>query len=304
MGCVKQVRAQAHGLGDRSKYFRCIKLIREPGENESQQLCGLSHVDLRFVSTGQGEDLDSESEVGEDFHARQNLSSVGLDNSEAETTLKEVRRPIPQWTGSGCINNFFFYLIERAGTLGLSTMVREEHYQVAKQCANIITQDIKDQTFGKLVSRPVENQLARIVDHWQLSQPTHLRHLAIIRDTAMAKTKTHYVHYTYDNFKRLVENGEATWEAVSILGSDDKNRQRSAALAIDLKADLDEYGFPKIPTALFQGRYNDATLFQCVNAIVVAKPPVTKNDPVVRELSDGTYGKSHCLSIQRHANLI
>ena len=121
---MKQVRAQAHGLDDRSKYFRCLKLIREPGENESQQLCGLSHVDLRFVSTGQGEDSDSESEVDEDFQARQNLSSAGLRISEVETTLKEVRRPIPQWTGSGCINNFFYYLIERTGTLGLSTMVR------------------------------------------------------------------------------------------------------------------------------------------------------------------------------------
>lgn len=169
--------------------------------------------------------------------------------------------------------------------------------------ANIIAQEIKDQALGRLVSRPVENQLARIVDHWQVSQPTHLRHLAIIRDTAMAKTKTHYVHYTYDNFKKLVEKGEATWEAVSILGSDDKNRQQPA-LAVELKDDLDEYGFPKIPTTLFQGRHNDATLSQCVNAIVVVKPTITKNDPVVRELSDGTYGKNHFLTVQRHANSI
>ena len=118
----------------------------------------------------------------------------------------------------------------------------------------------------------------------------------------MAKTKTHYVHYTYDNFKRLVENGEATWEAVSVLGSDDKNRQQPA-LAVELKADLDEYGFPKIPATMFQGRHNDATLSQCVNAIVVVKPTVTKKDPVVRELSDGTYGKIHCLIVQLYANL-
>ena len=105
----------------------------------------------------------------------------------------------------------------------------------------------------------------------------------------MVKRKTHYVHYTYDSFQRLVEKGEATWEAVSILESNDQDRQQPA-LAMDSKADLDKYGFPKIPTTLFQGRHNDATLSQCVNAIVVAKPSVTKNDPVVKELGDGTYG--------------
>lgn len=104
----------------------------------------------------------------------------------------------------------------------------------------------------------------------------------------MAKTKTHYIHYTYDNFKRLVENGEATWEAVSIVGSNKQSSQQPA-FATDFD-DLDEYGFPDIPTTLFQGRHNDATLSQCVNAVAVKKPCVTKNDPVVKELSDGTYG--------------
>lgn len=126
VGCVKQVRAQAHGLGDRSRYFRCVKLIREPGDNESQRLCGLSNVDLRFASIGQGENSDSESEAGEDDHVRQISSLVGLDNGEESNVLQEFRRPIPQWTGSGCINNLFYDLIQRAGTLGLSTMVRGE----------------------------------------------------------------------------------------------------------------------------------------------------------------------------------
>lgn len=123
VGCVKQVRALAYGLGDGSKYFRCVKLIREPGENESQQLCGVSNVDLRFVSIGQGEDSGSENEVGEDEQGPETLSLVGFDKSEEGTLLKELRRPIPQWTGSGCINNFFYDLVQRAGTLGLSTMV-------------------------------------------------------------------------------------------------------------------------------------------------------------------------------------
>lgn len=123
VGCVKQVRARAHSLGDGTKYFRCLKLIREPGDNESQLLCGVSHVDLRFLSIGQGGDLDSESEVEDDDQVQQTLSLVGLDNKVEGTALQELRRPVPQWTGNGCISNFFYHLIQRAGTLGLSTMV-------------------------------------------------------------------------------------------------------------------------------------------------------------------------------------
>ena len=117
----------------------------------------------------------------------------------------------------------------------------------------------------------------------------------------MVKTRTHYIHYTHDNFKRLVENGEATWEAVSILGSDKQNKQQTT-FATESTIDLDEYGFPSIPTTLFQGRHNDATLSQCVNAVSVVKPSISKNDPVVRELSDGTYGTNHHCSIRSHAN--
>lgn len=168
-------------------------------------------------------------------------------------------------------------------------------------CSNVIAQDIKNQVLGRLVSRPVENQLSRIVDHWQVSQPPHLRHLAIIRDTAMVKKKTHYIHYTYDNFKKLVENGEAAWEAVSILGGNKQNALHPD-FAMDSNVEVDEYGFPDIPTMLFQGRHNDATLSQCVNAIVVAKPTTSKNDPVVRELSDGTYGTNPCHAVRSQTN--
>lgn len=117
----------------------------------------------------------------------------------------------------------------------------------------------------------------------------------------MAKTKTHYVHYTYENFKRLVETGEATWEAVSILGSNDQNRQQPT-FAMDLNADLDEYDFPSIPDTLFQGQHNNATFSQCVNAVIVAKPSISKMDPVVKELSDGTYGINHLHVIKNYAN--
>jgi hypothetical protein len=102
----------------------------------------------------------------------------------------------------------------------------------------------------------------------------------------MGKKKTHYIHYTYDNYKKLVEYGEATWEAVSSLGGDSQQPDFVA----DSTADLDEYGFPTMHTTLFQGRHNDATISQCVNAVHVGSAPSRKKDPVAKKVGDGTYG--------------
>lgn len=123
VGCVKQVKARAHGLGDGSKYFRCLKIIREPGENESQQLCGVSHVNLRSTRVDQTELSESESDGDEGDQAAQSLTLSGIDNRADGASLQELKRPIAQWTGSGCINNLLYDLVWRAGRHGLSSMV-------------------------------------------------------------------------------------------------------------------------------------------------------------------------------------
>ena len=123
VGCAKQVRARAQTLGDGSTYFRCLKLIREPGENESQYLCGVSHLNLRSVNIDHNLVSDSESEVEEDDQAHQDLSLAGLANGAEPASLQELRRPIPQWTGGGCLGNLLYDLIQRTGPAGLTTMV-------------------------------------------------------------------------------------------------------------------------------------------------------------------------------------
>lgn len=91
--------------------------------NESQFLCGVSHVDLRSVSIDRTGASDSESEADEDDQALEASGPVRTGNSAPGTNLEELRRPIPQWTGSGCISNHLYDMIQRAGTLGLSSMV-------------------------------------------------------------------------------------------------------------------------------------------------------------------------------------
>lgn len=107
----------------------------------------------------------------------------------------------------------------------------------------------------------------RHVDHWQSSQPLHLRHLAIIRDTALVGKAPHYIHYTYENFKSLVDKGMASWDAVATNSYAAKNKARKTIPPPEAQADLDEYGFPKLSFQVFQGAENGATLGECVQAV-------------------------------------
>lgn len=154
---------------------------------------------------------------------------------------------------------------------------------------------------GKFFLKPVEHQVSRIVDFWQISQPLHLRHLAVVRDIAMVAKTSFYVHFSYDNFKKLANSGEASWEAVMILG-ENKKKEKNRLSFLDEKSDMDEHGFPKLQSSLFQGRYNDATLAQCVQALN-AKPFVLhRSDLVAYELDDGTYSKYKFQSFRSVAN--
>jgi hypothetical protein len=121
---------------------------------------------------------------------------------------------------------------------------------------------------GCFFHRPVEHQLSRLVELWQASQPLHLRHLAIIRDTTVAGKTVQYVHYTYDTYKSLVASGKATWETVEVLKVEE-NGDNGCNLAIDAMPAVDEYGFPILDDSSFEGPDNTASLKDCVDVITV-----------------------------------
>lgn len=123
--CVKQVKAQDDSLGLTSKYFRCVKFIREPGEKESQLLFGLANVNMRPVSTDVVEELDSEGDFIEDDKSEEPTSSRFANDSKQLQKPQKVERPIPQWSGAGCINNTLYDIVHGSGTKGISTMVSQ-----------------------------------------------------------------------------------------------------------------------------------------------------------------------------------
>ena len=142
---------------------------------------------------------------------------------------------------------------------------------------------------GDHVRKPLEDYVSRLVDSWQISQPLHLRHLSIVKDTVLKGKTQIYIYYTYENFKKLVEGGTGFWEAVKTVPSEVTIGKNFAA-ALDAKPDVDEYGFPRIEKTKFQGHQNDATLGECVSALNVDPLHISSNDPVLRKHDDGSFG--------------
>lgn len=145
----------------------------------------------------------------------------------------------------------------------------------------------------------MEHYLSRLVDVWQLSQPLHIRHLAIVRDTALNKTIAHYIHYTYENFKKLVDSDHSSWEAVEMVNKDVKKKSKITA-PVGVEPDLDEHGFPRLPINSFQGRGNDATLLECVLSAKLGPFFLSRRDPIAVQLNDGTYGNGLSVLVWVH----
>lgn len=135
--------------------------------------------------------------------------------------------------------------------------------------------------------------MAKLVQLWQLSQPPHLRHLAIVRDTALSGKTCYYVHYSYNVFKRMVEAGDTVWEAVQTIKHD---TIKNPAMAPDAVPEVDEYGFPKIETSLFLDSKACATIAECFQAADVKPICIHASNPRAILNSDGTMGTILCLS--------
>lgn len=147
---------------------------------------------------------------------------------------------------------------------------------------------MKNRSLGCFNGRPTENHISRLVEMWQMSQPLHLRHLAVIRDAALTAGIPHYVHYSFENFKRLVDEGKASWDSVMTVTKDHKDFKTVAA--IEAEPELDENGFPKLSSTLFQGRYNDAGLVECVKGEGASSLSLSAAEGRMGKLSDGSWG--------------
>ena len=123
LGCIKQVRAQANSNLPTALYFRCIKLIREPDETEWQSFISPHRGLPNSTAAGDDDDPDADGEADGEYGAEPSTYSQNNEEGPPIKNLREVGRPIAQWDGDHCLNNFLFDLIDNSGTRGMSTMV-------------------------------------------------------------------------------------------------------------------------------------------------------------------------------------
>ncbi len=223
----------------------------------------------------------------------QSTSAAAHESVSGNTALSESR-PIPSWKADRSINNQIFELVDRAGIKGMSMTVcsRFLSHIAAEIVSLTLNQEIRDHLMGDHIKKPLDEYVSRLVQSWQISQPLHIRHLSIVRDTVLKGKTQIYMYYTYENFKRLADAGTGFWEAVTTIPNE-VTVGKNVAASLDAKPDVDEYGFPRLEENEFLGPHNDATLEACVSALKVDPLHISANDPVLIRKADGNYSKRH-----------
>ncbi|KAL8851359.1 MAG: hypothetical protein Q9221_003726 [Calogaya cf. arnoldii] len=234
------MRVRAHpDIGTPSPFlFRCVRHIRDPEDREWNAVIYPGKSSRTQPTSIASNEFDAPSDDEQDYLAEEAQYISRFGNSQPPESLKETERPVPQWSGDNTLSNLLYDIVHAAGCQGISTM------------------ELKNRSMGCSIDRPVEYHISKLVEMWQISQPLHLRHLSIIRDTALTNSIPHYVHYSYENFKKLVDQGTASWETVITITKEHEQFKNTAA--ISAQPDLDENGFPKVSNDLFQGPHNDA----------------------------------------------
>ncbi|TKA69097.1 hypothetical protein B0A49_04412 [Cryomyces minteri] len=236
LGLIRRIRARVshEKVARQDRWLRCLQIVRpiEKGDRESFITMGTrKEKELREELDAEGEDDDELAP--DDFDT--------LENVEVE----EAARIAPQWTPERSQSHLLFDLVDKTGSRGISSM------------------DLRRHALGLFWKRPLDSAMGRLTDAWEASQPPHLRHLALIKDIDIVEKANHYRYRSHDNFQRAVEAGQAAWDGVKEMSKIGKKKGRTNDRAARNQTDLDEWGFPRIPTSQVVGRAGDASLVEC-----------------------------------------
>ncbi|KAL3478672.1 hypothetical protein BJX99DRAFT_269105 [Aspergillus californicus] len=278
IGVLKRVRAMSQYAKTMRKYHPCVMLLRDPSEKDVELFHDFSSQ--LYSEMGEDEDAEFEDDAEADDTTKEPSSTGNFGTVEGEKGVDMSGRILPLWSPDRNVHNQLFESVDRTGTDGATNI------NVIRSC------------LGVFYRRPLENTLSRLVECWQLSQPPHLRHLAIVRDTALRRTITHYVHYSTRHFGKLVDVGESSWEAVEFVPKNTKSDSVSVP-PVDAKAQYDAYGLPIIPPGKELLKNGDSSLLDCM---LVSKPRdynVSSSDPSAVRARDGTYTINYGIRLTR-----
>ncbi|KAJ5257030.1 hypothetical protein N7478_013134 [Penicillium angulare] len=252
IGVLRRVTAESQYKSMHS----CVELLRDPTEKDFDRFYEYSN---ESISKGAENIADPDDEM--ELEAGEKDINMGVVQSGCI---------IPSWTPDRSMSNQIFDVIDNAGTAGITNDM------INRIC------------FGRFYKRSSESLTHRLTDCWQVSQPPHLRHLALVRDSGVRKTIIHYVHYSARNFGKKVEQGGAFWEAVEFPV---KNQKSSKVKIPPVHASfpVDEYGFisNSVPRNLLKN--GNVSLFEGISS---CKPPnysLTRKDPMGVYGADGSY---------------
>ncbi|PGH03657.1 transcription factor C subunit 3 [Blastomyces parvus] len=266
IGCVRRVRAISHYSDKVKTTHLSVMLIRELTENDLR----LFLEDSRTLTTYlEQEDLDA-GEMDQDQGQQDTIDGISEIKRDVSTPeveyLEQMGRVVPRWTPDKILPNLIFDIVHKSGREGNTN------------------HDINIACMGSFYRRPVEYTVSRLVETWQVSQPLHLRHLALVRDVGLRGTNSMYIHYSLRNFSSLVEEGQVSWEAVKLLP---EGKFGVKVPSVDATFQADEHGFPvdRKPSNLLKN--GDATLRGCLEAAKPSDYTPKRFDPVARKQNDG-----------------
>lgn len=264
LGLVKKVKAQIKGYAASQKWYRCIKMVREPTQRDRMIFVTMSMKEAKKHKreTEAGADEDAEGDLDPDEEVEEAGASQALVQQESD--VQEIKRLPPQWDPDRPVINLLWDIIRATGHSGATTAV------------------IRDHGLGTFYRRPIDAILGRISDIWHISQPPHLRHFAIIRDTGQSDKYLHYVYRTYGNFQLAVDVGEAAWEVVITQPVNmnpgkkprAKNQKNVRETVHREYGELDEWGFPQIHESCFEGRNGMGTLKDANKSVMANLKPL------------------------------
>lgn len=160
-------------------------------------------------------------------------------------------------------------------------------------------QNVKLRTFGEFFERPMDVALEKFSQDCRLSQPPHLLHLGIVKDVAQVKKISHYHFYTYTNFKKLVDSGEANWkELVGGPTSQDSAIEQDGKTVLGTEdPDVDQYGFSRLHGEDFADERGVATMSDISKATGALPYILSGLDLGIVPREDGSNGISIPLPI-------
>lgn len=129
IGLAKEIKARAHHEdGLKGQRYRCLKLLREPKENDWTLFAsGGSRGDYLYKVAPEGPEADSE----DDLEIREHATDDSRIEAEAPIMrgLVEEDRLISQWKPTRHLFNLIFDIVDAAGTEGVSTKVVSNPYK-------------------------------------------------------------------------------------------------------------------------------------------------------------------------------